>query len=78
MASDHLEAESYRSYTPADLFDILSTKRLHFNHTDQTGIVLHMMSGVGTFGSMGLTAIGNSAVEARDLYNSFKELLDKG
>ena len=37
MASDHLEAESYRSYTPADLFDILSTKRLHFNHTDQTG-----------------------------------------
>lgn len=78
VASDHIEAEEYRRYTPADLFDLLSAQRLHFNHASQTGIVLHMMSGVGTYGSLGVTAIGDSRDEAQALYLAWQDVLDKG
>ena len=78
MASDHIERERYRQYTPAALFDLLSAHRLHFDHTSQTGIVLHMISGVGTYGSLGVTAIGDSTDEAQALYLAFQDVLDTG
>ncbi len=78
VASDHIESERYRRYTPMDLFDLLSAHRLHFDHTGQKGIVLHMLSGVGTYGSVGVTAIGDSRAEAQALYDAFKEVLDNG
>ena len=68
VASDHLESEVYRRYAPQDLFDLLSARRLHFDHSSQTGLVLHMMSGVGTYGSIGVTAIGDTPEEAQELY----------
>jgi hypothetical protein len=78
VASDHIEAERYRQYTPADLFDLLSAQRLHFDHASQTGIVMHMLSGVGTYGSVGVTAIGDSRDEAQALYLAFQDVLDRG
>ena len=78
VASDHIESEAYRQYTPLDLFDLLSANRLHFDHAGQTGIVLHMMSGVGTYGSVGVTAIDNSPAEAQALYQTFQDVLDRG
>jgi hypothetical protein len=78
VASDHIEAERYRQYAPADLFDLLSAQRLHFDHASQTGIVMHMMSGVGTYGSVGITAIGDSRDEAQALYLAFQDVLDRG
>ena len=78
VASDHIESEHYRQYTPADLFDLLSAQRLHFDHAGQTGVVLHMISGVGTYGSVGVTAIGNSHDEAQALYQTFQDVLDSG
>ncbi|MDX1415590.1 MAG: peptide ligase PGM1-related protein [Candidatus Promineifilaceae bacterium] len=77
VASDHIESEAYRRYTPADLFDLLSISRLQFDHASQTGIVLHMISGVGTYGSLGATVIGDTPEQAQSLYESFQELLDK-
>ena len=78
VASDHIESESYRRYTPADLFDLLSARRLHFDHASQTGIVLHMISGIGTYGNVGVTAIGDSLNEAQALYGTFQDLLNNG
>jgi hypothetical protein len=77
VASDHIESEKYRQYAPADLFDLLSGHRLHFDHTSQTGVVMHMISGVGTYGSLGVTAIGSSRDEAQALYLAFQDVLDK-
>ena len=76
VASDHIESEQYRQYTPADLFDLLSEHRLHFDHASQTGVVLHMISGVGTYGSLGVTAIGDSRDEAQALYMALQDVLD--
>ena len=78
VASDHIESKTYRRFTPTDLYDLLSSHHLHFNHTSQTGIVLHMISGVGTYGSLGLTAIGDSFDEAQAMYVAIKDLLGKG
>jgi hypothetical protein len=77
VSSDHVEADSYRTLTPDDLFDLVSSHRLHFDHCSQTGVVLHMFSGVGELGQLGVTAISYSPAEARALYQRFLNVLDE-
>ncbi len=64
VATDHLEAESLRGLTPADLFDIVARHGLHFDQSRQVGIVFHMISSLTEHGRVGLTAIGDTAAEA--------------
>jgi hypothetical protein len=75
--SDHIESPAYRVFTTVDLYEIVSRHRLHFDHTSQTGIVLHMMSGVGGFGMFGVTCIGDTIDEADTLYRRFNAVLDE-
>ena len=77
VASDHVESSRYRTLTPDDLFDIVVRHNLHFNQTRQTGVVFHMMSALGELGRTGLTAVGDSHEEARDLYKRAVEVLDQ-
>jgi hypothetical protein len=77
VASDHIESEAYRALTPDDLLDLISYHRLHFDQTTQTGVVLHLFSGVGQYGRTGVTAIHNTPEEARALYDRFAAVLDK-
>ena len=77
VASDHLESPLYRAFTPDALFDVVSRHRLHFDHTGQSGVVLHMVSGVGDFGRLGLTAIADTPGEADALYERFVGVLDE-
>jgi len=69
VSSDHVEAEAYRQFTPTALFDLISAERLHFDHTSQTGIVLHMISSIAAEGRTGVTAVANTAPEAQQLYH---------
>ncbi|HUF37492.1 MAG TPA: peptide ligase PGM1-related protein, partial [Anaerolineales bacterium] len=77
VATDVLKSEAYHVFTPADLFDLVSNHRLHYNHTSQTGIVMHMISPIGTVGKVGLTAIGDSTEHAEELYQRFIRLLNE-
>jgi len=77
VSSDHIESPAYRVFTTVDLFEIASRHRLHFDHTSQTGVVLHMMSGVGGFGMFGVTCIGDTIDEADTLYRRFNTVLDE-
>jgi hypothetical protein len=77
VASDHVESPRYRAFTPDDLFEIVSRHRLHFDHTSQTGVVLHMVSGVGADGRLGATAIGDSPAAAEALYQRLAAVLDE-
>jgi hypothetical protein len=77
VASDHVESPRYRTLTPDDLFDIVVRHNLHFNQTRQTGVVFHMMSALGELGRTGLTAVGNSHEEARELYSRAVAVLDQ-
>jgi hypothetical protein len=77
VASDHVESPLYRTLTPDDLFDIVVRHNLHFNQTRQTGVVFHMRSARGELGRTGLTAVGNSHEEARDMYAQAVAVLDQ-
>lgn len=76
VASDHVHADTYRVFTHADLFDIVARHNLHFDHARQTGIVLHMVNGVGEQGTLGLTAVAGTHEEAEALYRRTLEALD--
>jgi hypothetical protein len=77
VSSDHVESHLYRVFTPDDLFDIVTRYQLHFDQASQTGVVLHMMSGVADLGRLGVTAIANTHAEADALYERFLAVLDE-
>ena len=58
-----------------DVFDVMARKRLHFDHSHETGVVFHMLSCVTECGRLGMTAIGDSPEEAWDTYQSATEAL---
>lgn len=76
VASDHVESPQYRAFTPDDLFDIVIRHKLHFDHATQTGVVLHMVSGLSEVGRTGLTAVADSAEEARWMYDAVTRVLN--
>jgi len=77
VASDHIESPAYRIFTAEDLLDLISIHRLTFDQTCQTGVVLHMFSGVGQLGRLGVTCIHGTPERARALYDDFVALLDR-
>jgi hypothetical protein len=77
VASDHVESEEYRRFNTTRLFDIVSVHGLHFNHADQTGVVMHMISDVGELGRLGVTAIGRTPDDAQRILKEFVGVLDE-
>jgi hypothetical protein len=77
VASDHVENEAYRGLTPDDRFDIVVRRALHFDDSRQTGVVLHMLAGLGEHGRVGLTAVGDSPGEADEVYRRAVAVLDE-
>ena len=75
VATDHLEAESLRALTIDDLFDIVARHRLHFDQARQVGVVFHMISCLTEHGRVGMTAVGNTAMEAEAIYQRAEKTL---
>ncbi|MDQ3823399.1 MAG: peptide ligase PGM1-related protein [Actinomycetota bacterium] len=76
VATDHLDAPAYSSLTPDDLLDVVAERGLGWDAEREIGIVLHMVSALAAAGRIGLTAIGDSLEESRELYGSVKQALD--
>lgn len=77
VATDHLEAGAYRVFQPKDAFDLAVRHGLHFDQARQTGVVFHMMTALGEYGLIGLTAVGDSRREAEALYRRTQELFNR-
>jgi hypothetical protein len=75
VATDHLESDALRGLTPSDLFDIVVRHGMHFDLSRQTGIVFHMISCITEHGRIGMTAIGNTALDARQRYEEAERVL---
>jgi hypothetical protein len=75
VATDHLEDDRLTSLTTRDVFDIVARHRLHFDHSRETGVVLHMISCVTECGRLGMTAIENSPEQAWKLYQDATAVL---
>ncbi|WP_310489403.1 peptide ligase PGM1-related protein [Chamaesiphon sp. VAR_69_metabat_338] len=76
VASDNLHQPHYRGLLPNDLMDIIAHHRLHFDTSTETGTVFHMMGSLSEFGKVGLTSIGNSLAEAREIYAKVEQVLE--
>ena len=77
VASDHVDSPRFRGYTPDDLFDLAVRRGLHFGQVRQVGIVFHMLSALGSAGRLGLTAVGDSPQEARELFEKAQAVLEE-
>ena len=76
IATDNLQKEQYKGLLPDDLMDIIAQERLHFDSSSRTGTVFHLMGALSEFGKLGLTSIGNSLEEAREIYDRVESVLD--
>jgi hypothetical protein len=75
VATDHLESDALRGLMHDDLFDIVARHGLHFDQSRQTGVIFHMMSGLSELGSIGLTAVADSAEQADVTYRRAEHIL---
>jgi hypothetical protein len=76
-ATDHLDAEAYKSLTPDDLLDVVGERELGWDEEREVGVVLHMVSALAVAGRIGLTAIGDDLEDARTRYYAVKAALDQ-
>lgn len=74
IATDHLESPTFRSLQPADVFDFSVRQGLHFDQTRETGVVFHMLTTLGRHGTIGLTAVGNTRQESRNLFRRTRDV----
>ena len=77
IATDNLQKEQYKGLLPNDLMDIIAQERLHFDSSSRTGTVFHLMGALSEFGKLGLTSIGNSLEEAKEIYDRVEAVLDR-
>jgi hypothetical protein len=75
VATDHLESALLRGLTVPDLFDLVARHGLHFDQSRQVGIVFHMISSLTEHGRIGLTAVGDSPIEADRRYREAERIL---
>lgn len=78
VATDHLEADALRGLTVDDLFELAAQAGLHYHHAKQTGVAFHMMSALSELGRLGLTAVGDSAAQADELFRRAEQVLLEG
>jgi hypothetical protein len=76
-ATDHLDNPAYRSLTPDDLLDVVEQRGLGWDGEREVGVVLHMVSAIAVAGRIGLTAVGDTLVEAQHHYYDVKDALDQ-
>ncbi len=76
IASDNLQKQQYCGLLPDDLMDIVAKHHLHFDSSNKTGTVFHLMGALSEFGKLGLTCIGNSLEEAEVIYQEVERVLD--
>jgi hypothetical protein len=75
VASDHVDHPDYRGLTVDDVFDLAVRHGLHYNALTETGVVFHMLSALTAEGHLGLTAIGDSHEQARELFDEMVRVL---
>jgi len=75
-ATDNLKSPAYRGLLPEDLFEIITRHGLGFRHATGSGVLFYMIGALSQYGKLGMTAIGNSAEEAQELFDRTVAVLD--
>jgi hypothetical protein len=75
VATDHVEDDRLKVLTVLDLFEIVINHGLHFDQSRRTGVVFHMLSCLTECGRIGLTAVGDTPEDARNIYDEAQSVL---
>ncbi|MCB5910172.1 peptide ligase PGM1-related protein [Streptomyces pinistramenti] len=75
-ASDGIMDTRYRGLRPARLIRAISGSPLRYDHVSRTGVVLHMLSAVVTYGKFGAVCIGRNGAEAGAMMRGVRALVD--
>ncbi|MET0472999.1 MAG: peptide ligase PGM1-related protein [Mycobacterium sp.] len=75
VATDHFEDDRLKGLTVKDLFDIVVDKGLHFDQARRRGVVFHMINCLTECGRVGLTAVGDTAEDAQQIYEEAQAVL---
>jgi hypothetical protein len=70
ISTDNLVDARWLGRSPGEVICAVRSAGLEFDRQTRTGVVLHMFSGLGIDGRLGLTAIGKSTAEAALLYDA--------
>lgn len=76
-ATDNLRSPAYRGLLPEDLFEIIGKRRLGFRHSEQTGVLFHMIGALSQYGKIGMTCIADSPEAAQQLFEDTTHALDE-
>lgn len=74
-STDNLVDPRWRGRDPADVINAVRAAGLEFDRESQTGVVLHMFSGLAIDGRLGLTAVGSSPRAAEELFQAAESVL---
>ena len=76
-ATDNLCRPEYRRLTPDDLVDLIVEHRLHFDPTNQQGVVFNLIGALSEFGKLSLVSIADTHRNAEDLYRRTVAVIDR-
>jgi hypothetical protein len=77
FATDRLSDPAYRGIALRDFLAAAAASGLDWDASHQTGAVFHLLRSLEDEGRIGVTAIGDSADDAHELYLSVVRLLDR-
>jgi hypothetical protein len=75
IATDHLQAPQLRTTGRARVLALATRHDLGFDRIRATGTIVHMLSSLDELGRVGLTAIGDTAEQAKELYERSRVVL---
>ena len=76
-STDNLLDPKYVGMGPEDLIDVVVYNELHFHSLLQRGVAYHMIGALSQCGKLGITCIGDTRQETRDLHSSTIEVLNR-
>ncbi len=77
FATDNLQNDQYKGLTPVDLLDIIIRHGLHYEHSQQKGVMFHLISALSEYGKLGLVCIEVSREASIELYHKVVGIINK-
>ncbi len=75
VATDNLKSPHYLGIDPVELIRALRAEGLAYDRSTHSGIFLHLLGALRSFGKVGATCLGASSTDAHGLYDGLVQLL---
>jgi hypothetical protein len=76
VTTDNLRSQSYVGLAPGAVVRALGDSGLAFDVNTGTGVTVHLLGALASYGKMGVSCIGNSYEEAEDIYRFALECVE--